>query len=244
MANQLEREITRLLNLKNYKGMESNELELIARRNIEIREFKKNPLFDIETFKDLGHGVVGATIQFQDGPVRIYSVHLHHLYAKTRMEVFAEINKDVERYAKNGRVIIGGDFNSRTESDGELGDESSDYRFLGEAGYDFIEAVKEQGYFDAFLLKHEADFESFMASGSVHTYPAGLYANRVRDESGKISQREVDSEFKKEPWQRIDYFWVPAAMIDKIEEVEKLKEELSDHYAIRCRVRLLDISAT
>lgn len=49
MANQLEREIARLLNLKNYKGMEDNELETIARRNIEIREFKKNPLFDTST---------------------------------------------------------------------------------------------------------------------------------------------------------------------------------------------------
>ncbi len=49
MANQLEREISRLSNLKNFKGMESNELESIARINIEIREFKKNPLFDIKT---------------------------------------------------------------------------------------------------------------------------------------------------------------------------------------------------
>jgi hypothetical protein len=45
MANQLDREINRLSNLKNYKDIEPNELEIIARRNIEVRDFKKNPLF-------------------------------------------------------------------------------------------------------------------------------------------------------------------------------------------------------
>lgn len=45
MANAIEREISRLSNLKNYKGMAENELEPIARKNLEIRDFKKNPLF-------------------------------------------------------------------------------------------------------------------------------------------------------------------------------------------------------
>ena len=45
MANQLEREIARLKNLLNYKELEDNELEPIALKNIEIREFKANPMF-------------------------------------------------------------------------------------------------------------------------------------------------------------------------------------------------------
>lgn len=48
MADKLQREVNRLSNLKNYKDMESNELEVIARRNIEVREFKSNPLFSNE----------------------------------------------------------------------------------------------------------------------------------------------------------------------------------------------------
>ena len=47
MANQLEREIARLKNLKNYKELEDNELQPIALRNIEIREFKASPMFII-----------------------------------------------------------------------------------------------------------------------------------------------------------------------------------------------------
>lgn len=47
MANAIEREISRLKNLKNYKDLEDNELEPIALRNIEIREFKANPMFII-----------------------------------------------------------------------------------------------------------------------------------------------------------------------------------------------------
>ncbi len=57
MANQLEREINRLSNLKQHKDMGSNELEPIARRNIEIREFKANPMFatppDLDPDKDI-----------------------------------------------------------------------------------------------------------------------------------------------------------------------------------------------
>ena len=53
MGNQIEREINRLSNLKNYKDMESNELEPIARRNIEVRDFKKNPLFSDEKEQEL-----------------------------------------------------------------------------------------------------------------------------------------------------------------------------------------------
>ncbi len=45
MASELEREISRLSNLKNYKDIDSNDLEQIARINLIIREFKKNPLF-------------------------------------------------------------------------------------------------------------------------------------------------------------------------------------------------------
>jgi len=48
MADELTREVNRLSNLKNYKAMESNELEQIARKNIIVREFKKNPLFTDE----------------------------------------------------------------------------------------------------------------------------------------------------------------------------------------------------
>lgn len=46
MANELEREIARLSNLKNYKDMAVEELDPIARINIALREFHKNPLFD------------------------------------------------------------------------------------------------------------------------------------------------------------------------------------------------------
>lgn len=58
MANQLEREIARLTNLKNYKDMKSNELEPIARRNIEIREFKANPMFAIPDDKEIDSKII------------------------------------------------------------------------------------------------------------------------------------------------------------------------------------------
>lgn len=45
MANELEREIKRLSNLKNYKSLSPEELEPIAQKNIIVREFKANPLF-------------------------------------------------------------------------------------------------------------------------------------------------------------------------------------------------------
>lgn len=45
MANELEREIKRLSNLKNYKDIALNELEPIAHRNIEVRIYHANPVF-------------------------------------------------------------------------------------------------------------------------------------------------------------------------------------------------------
>lgn len=45
MANEIEREISRLSNLKQHKGLAPEELEPIARLKIEIRKFKANPLF-------------------------------------------------------------------------------------------------------------------------------------------------------------------------------------------------------
>ena len=45
MATEIEREISRLSNLINYKDIDPNELEQIANKNIICREFKKNPLF-------------------------------------------------------------------------------------------------------------------------------------------------------------------------------------------------------
>lgn len=47
MANQLEREINRLLNLKQNKDKNSEELYVIAHRNILLRDFHSLPLFDI-----------------------------------------------------------------------------------------------------------------------------------------------------------------------------------------------------
>lgn len=44
-SNELEREVRRISNLINYKDIDSNELEQIAKKNIICREFKKNPLF-------------------------------------------------------------------------------------------------------------------------------------------------------------------------------------------------------
>ena len=45
MATEIEREISRLSNLINYKDIDPNELAQIANKNIICREFKKNPLF-------------------------------------------------------------------------------------------------------------------------------------------------------------------------------------------------------
>jgi len=49
MADVLEREIARLSNLKQNKDKSPEELEPTARINIAVREFKGNPLFDIES---------------------------------------------------------------------------------------------------------------------------------------------------------------------------------------------------
>lgn len=45
MASELEREIKRLSNLKNYKGLSPEELEPIAQKNIIVRDFKANEMF-------------------------------------------------------------------------------------------------------------------------------------------------------------------------------------------------------
>ncbi len=48
MATELEREVNRLKNLKNYKDIDINDLQQLAQKNVICREFKKNPLFTDE----------------------------------------------------------------------------------------------------------------------------------------------------------------------------------------------------
>lgn len=176
--------------------------------------FSKYHLGNINRFTGLEQGVVGATIQFDSRSVRVYSVHLHHLYAEKRMKAFTEISKDAKCH---GDVMIIGDYNSITESDSW-----STVGFLGHKGFDVIEAVR-QNYHDAFLLLHGNDFERLKADGLAHTYPSGPYIDRVREETGR-----------KEPLQRIDYVFVSGSLKDRIRLVEHLRVGFSDHDPVYC----------
>lgn len=44
--NELERELSRLSNLKQHKGLAQEELEPLAKINLSVRDFKRNKLFD------------------------------------------------------------------------------------------------------------------------------------------------------------------------------------------------------
>lgn len=52
MANELEREINRLANLKQNKGLSSEELEPMAHLNLEVKKFKDEDMFGVKSIKE------------------------------------------------------------------------------------------------------------------------------------------------------------------------------------------------
>lgn len=56
MSNSLEKELRRISNLINYKNLNLSELEKIAKLNIILREFKKDPIFNNEKEQKLAEG--------------------------------------------------------------------------------------------------------------------------------------------------------------------------------------------
>ena len=149
--------------------------------------------------------------------MRIYSIHLHHLDAEKRTQALAKIFKDAEGYKD---VMIIGDYNSITESDGWL-----IKGYLGNIGYDVIKFVVKNGYHDAYLHLHGNEFERLKDDNLAHTYPSAPFEKRVRIETGMI-----------EPIQRIDYFFVSENLKDRIRSIEILRAGHSDHDPVCCVV--------